>query len=203
MRRYPGRSQRLFEAPPPDLTPRRARPPADSLLAPEYGGAGFVATYTVEVATWSVVGIEAVARAFIGAVPRAVIYALRPHDLARRLAGHPSVAPGVAAGGAVPLAVGRTFGAFRALALTPNEAVLTPDAWLLNLHVSLRLENDWTHRWLAVTTVARPCGLGGIVALGPFARLHARIMPAIVRDVARAIDTPKPTPPGSRLRGLP
>jgi hypothetical protein len=80
---------------------------------------------------------------------------------------------------------------------------LTPDALLLELSLSLRLENDWTRRWLAVTTVARPCGLGGMVALGPFARLHARIMPAILGDVARTIDTPKPTPPGLRLRGLP
>jgi hypothetical protein len=154
------------------------------------------------VATWSVVGVDSVARAFIGAVPRAVIYALRPRDLVRRLAGRSSVAPGATAGTA-PLAVGGRVGAFRALALAPNEVVLTPDAWLLDLRLSLRLENDWTRRWLTVTTVARPRGFGGVIALGPFARLHARIMPAIVGDVARTIDTPKPTPPGLRLRGLP
>lgn len=89
--------------------------------------------------------------------------------------------------------------AFRTLALTPNEVLLTPDAWLLDLRISLRLGNDWTRRWLTVTTVARARCVGGTIALGPFARLHARLMPAIVGDLARRIDRPKPVPPGQHL----
>jgi hypothetical protein len=162
-----------------------------------------VATYHVGVASWSVVGIEAVARAFLQAVPPAVLYALRPRDLVLRLAGRSSSRGSDVAKEPLPLVEGWSAGALRLVAVSPAEVVLTPDARLLDVRVSLRLENDWTRRWLAVTTVVRPRSLGGTIALGPFARLHARIMPAIVGEVARAVDTPKPAPPGQRLSAAP
>ena len=202
MRRYPGRSRRLFEAPLPDLTPRRVKPPADSLLAPEFGDGSFIAAYTVGVASWSVIGVEDVAAAFVRASPPVLLYVLRPQDVVRRLAGRASGSRRISPRAAPSVGRGELIGAFRTLALTPNEVLLTPDAWLLDLRVSLRLGNDWTRRWLTVTTVARAGCVGGTIALGPFVRLHARTMPAIVGELARQIDTPKPVPPGQHLAAL-
>lgn len=200
MRRYPGRSGRLFEAPPPDLTPRRVRPPDGSLLAPAYGRARFVDAYEVGVASWSVVGIEAVAWAFAGAVPPAVGYIARPRDLVLKLTGHPqpwwSAPP---PGDRAELAAGDTAGIFRVTALKPDEVVLTPGWRLLEVRVSLRFGNDTQRRWLTVTTVARPARRLGDVLLGPFAALHRWVMPEVAGEVARRIDTPKPAPPWRHL----
>lgn len=198
MRRYPGRSRRLFEAPPPDLSPRRVRAPRDSLLAPAYADARFVSAYEAGVASWSVVAIGTVMAAFAAAMPPAIVAIVQPRDTVVRLVtgARPEAAPWERG---APPAVGASLGIFRVIGLTPAEALLTPNRPLLDVRVSLMLENDARRRWLTVTTVARETHAAGAVLLGPFSALHRWIMPEIVGEVARRIDTPKPDPPWSRL----
>jgi hypothetical protein len=194
-RRHPGRSARLFEAPLPNLTPRRVAPPANPLPPRRAAGPTLGLALEVEVASWSVVDSHDLLRALPEALSPLGQVLLGPRAaLLRALGESPPVF--------IPehrFRVSDTVGGLRIVALAPDRVTLAANWTRPETRLALQLGNTMTKRWLTVTFATRASGSADQPVAVVVAALGRLLLPEMVAGLARLIDTPKPEPPGRRF----